>query len=63
MPVIPAFGRLRQEDEEFKACLGYAVRPHLKKNQNSPSKTKPNVNSNLHYFLNPILFLVCHAGS
>jgi hypothetical protein len=25
MPVISAFGRLRQEDHEFKACLGYIV--------------------------------------
>jgi hypothetical protein len=23
MPVIPALGRLRQEDQEFKASLGY----------------------------------------
>jgi hypothetical protein len=23
MPVIPAFRRLRQEDDEFKASLGY----------------------------------------
>jgi hypothetical protein len=32
-PVIPALGRLRQEDHEFEACLGDIAGPHLK---NSP---------------------------
>lgn len=27
MPVIPALGKLRQEDCEFKVNLGYLVRP------------------------------------
>jgi hypothetical protein len=29
MPVIPALGRLRQEDGKFKDRLGYVVRPCL----------------------------------
>jgi hypothetical protein len=30
-PIIPALGRLRQEDHEFKASLGYTQKPCLKK--------------------------------
>jgi hypothetical protein len=30
MPVIPSLGRLRQEDEEFKASLVCIARPCLK---------------------------------
>jgi hypothetical protein len=41
-PIIPALGRLRKEDNEFKASLGYraslrlawAVRPCIKKIRN-----------------------------
>jgi hypothetical protein len=33
IPVISAFRRLRQEDHEFKANLGYIMNPYLKKQQ------------------------------
>jgi hypothetical protein len=31
MPIIPALERLSQEYREFKASVGYKIRPHLKK--------------------------------
>jgi hypothetical protein len=31
MPIIPALGRLKQENGEFKVSLGYTERPYLKK--------------------------------
>jgi hypothetical protein len=34
IPVIPAFGTLKQEDQEFMASLGYMVTPCLKKTKN-----------------------------
>jgi hypothetical protein len=39
MPVIPALGRLWQEDLEYQASLGYIVRPCLKNTSKTP-KTK-----------------------
>jgi hypothetical protein len=40
MPGIPALRRLRQEDLEFKASLGYITRPCLK--TKTKQKTKMN---------------------
>jgi hypothetical protein len=31
MPIIAALGRLRQEEEELKAILGYTGRPSISK--------------------------------
>jgi hypothetical protein len=36
MSVIPALGRLRQEDQEFESSLDYIKRPYFKK----PKQTK-----------------------
>jgi hypothetical protein len=38
MPVIPACGRQRQEDHEFKASMGYTVETCFKTKQNKISK-------------------------
>jgi hypothetical protein len=42
MPVIPALERLRQEDLEFKASLGYIGRPCLK-NKKEKIASKPSL--------------------
>lgn len=37
---IPALGRQKWEDQEFKAILGYIARPYLKKKKNLNKKRK-----------------------
>jgi hypothetical protein len=38
LPIIPALGRLKQENGEFKASLGKMVRPVSKKKKKSPGR-------------------------
>jgi hypothetical protein len=38
MTIIPAPGRLRQEDHEFEASPGYIMKPHLKKKKKRKNK-------------------------
>jgi hypothetical protein len=40
MPVIPALGRLKQENHEFEATLGYIVRSCFKKTNQTNKQTK-----------------------
>jgi formylmethanofuran dehydrogenase subunit E len=42
MPVVPALGRLRQENEEFKASLGYIVREEGGRRERERRKRKRN---------------------
>jgi hypothetical protein len=42
MPVIPALGRPRQEESEFKANLGYIISPVSKQKQKSQNKNPAN---------------------
>jgi hypothetical protein len=43
MPVIPAIGRLKQEDTEFQVSLEYTVRPCLKKKKKKNQQKQNNV--------------------
>jgi hypothetical protein len=51
--VIPAFGRLRQEDLKFEVSLGYILRLCLKKSKNNKKlyKTKFLILSDINFML------------
>jgi hypothetical protein len=38
MPIIPALGRRKQEDQEFKSSLGYIARLSFKKKERRKKK-------------------------
>jgi hypothetical protein len=42
MALSPALRKLRQENSEFEASLGYIVRPCLKNKSTKSNQTKPN---------------------
>jgi hypothetical protein len=56
-PVIPALGKLRQEDCEFQASLDYTVRSCLKKKKKKKKKKPTNKTNKI------ILFLGNHPHS
>jgi hypothetical protein len=62
MPIISAFRRLREEDCEFEASLGYIERSYLK----SPKERecKPPTMHQLAYHLSSLglSFLICKLG-
>jgi hypothetical protein len=45
--VIPALGRLKQEDCKFQVSMGYIVRPCLKTKQNKTKQNKTKENKPL----------------
>jgi hypothetical protein len=49
IPVIPALGRLRQEDHEFEVTMGYTVRLCLKNSKNSSNHHYQRKKSNLNF--------------
>jgi hypothetical protein len=45
MPIISVVRKWRQEDQEFKASLGYTMRPNLKKTKTNKQKSRCTFNS------------------
>jgi hypothetical protein len=50
VPVIPAFGRLRQKNHKFQASLSYIIRPWLIRNRKRKEK-KNRLHSKIEFFL------------
>jgi hypothetical protein len=42
MTVVPALGRLRQEDCQFKATQGFIARPYYKKSKQNKTRQQLN---------------------
>jgi hypothetical protein len=55
--VIPALGKLQQEDSKFKASLGYIVRHYLKTKSTQTNKQNFQTNSCQQWHLIELFFI------